>query len=179
LSPYVAGKTGTSDDENDAWFVGFSNDVTVAVWIGYDNAAGKRRTLGGGATGGGVAVPIFEPVMQAVWANVAPRTALAPPSPEAKRQLSCKATDPESGGVVARGGIAECFRVDARGRIVDTQSALLSRDSDDDDRPRRRARSRDDDDDRPRARAYREYWRESPQWGRWQQRDWGWGGGHW
>src|SRR5947209_19512946 len=33
LSPYVAGKTGTSDDENDAWFVGFTNDVTVAVWI--------------------------------------------------------------------------------------------------------------------------------------------------
>ena len=34
LSPYVAGKTGTSDDENDAWFVGFTNDVTAAVWIG-------------------------------------------------------------------------------------------------------------------------------------------------
>src|SRR5215831_2284447 len=46
LSPYVAGKTGTSDEENDAWFVGFTNDVTVAVWIGYDNADGKRRTLG-------------------------------------------------------------------------------------------------------------------------------------
>ena len=63
LSPYVAGKTGTSDEENDAWFVGFTNDVTVAVWLGYDNATGKRRTLGGGATGGGVAVPIFEPVV--------------------------------------------------------------------------------------------------------------------
>ena len=81
LAPYVAGKTGTSDDENDAWFVGFTNEVTVAVWLGYDNADGKRRTLGGGATGGGVAVPIFEPVIKAVWANVAPRTALAPPSP--------------------------------------------------------------------------------------------------
>jgi penicillin-binding protein 1A len=34
LAPYVAGKTGTSDDENDAWFIGFTNDVTVAVWIG-------------------------------------------------------------------------------------------------------------------------------------------------
>ena len=88
LAPYVAGKTGTSDEENDAWFVGFTNDVTVAVWLGYDNANGKRRTLGGGATGGGVAVPIFEPIIQAVWANVAPKTALAPPSPEAKRQLT-------------------------------------------------------------------------------------------
>jgi membrane carboxypeptidase/penicillin-binding protein len=78
LSPYVAGKTGTSDEENDAWFVGFTNDVTVAVWIGYDNADGKRRTLGGGSTGGHVAVPIFEPVIQAVWAYAAPKAALAP-----------------------------------------------------------------------------------------------------
>ena len=93
FSPYVAGKTGTSDDENDAWFVGFSNEVTVAVWIGYDNAGNKRRTLGGGATGGGVAVPIFEPVMRAVWNGVTPRTALAPPSPEAKRHLSCSSTE--------------------------------------------------------------------------------------
>ena len=97
LSPYVAGKTGTSDDENDAWFVGFTNEVTVAVWLGYDNADGKRRTLGGGATGGGVAVPIFEPVMQAVWANVTPKAVLAPPSAEAKRMLSCTSVDPESG----------------------------------------------------------------------------------
>jgi len=99
LSPYVAGKTGTSDDENDAWFVGFSNDVTVAVWIGYDNADGKRRTLGGGATGGHVAVPIFEPVIQAVWAHVAPKAALAPPSQDAKRQLTCKSMDWRSGEI--------------------------------------------------------------------------------
>src|SRR5262245_42633246 len=34
LAPYVAGKTGTTDGENVAWFVGFTNDVTVAIWIG-------------------------------------------------------------------------------------------------------------------------------------------------
>src|SRR5438046_9891110 len=106
LAPYVAGKTGTSDEENDAWFIGFSNDVTVAVWIGYDNAAGKRRTLGGGATGGHIAVPIFEPVIQAAWANVAPRAALAPPSPEAKRHLACKSIDLDSGETQAGGGRA-------------------------------------------------------------------------
>ena len=131
LSPYVAGKTGTSDNENDAWFIGFTNDVTVAVWLGYDNADGKRRTLGGGATGGHVAVPIFEPVMQAVWAQVAPKTALAPPSPEAKRQLSCRAVEVETGyGQTAGGrGVTECFRLDARGQIVDTQYQLVSRDN--------------------------------------------------
>jgi membrane carboxypeptidase/penicillin-binding protein len=128
LSPYVAGKTGTSDEENDAWFVGFTNDVTVAVWIGYDNADGKRRTLGGGATGGHVAVPIFEPVIQAVWAYAAPKAALAPPSPEAKRQLACKSVDLESGE--AQSGRAkafsECFRVDRKGKIIDTQYRLTS-----------------------------------------------------
>jgi membrane carboxypeptidase/penicillin-binding protein len=129
LSPYVAGKTGTSDEENDAWFVGFTNDVTVAVWIGYDNAAGKRRTLGGGATGGHVAVPIFEQVIQAVWAHAAPRTALAPPSPEAKRHLACRSIDLESGEPAAGAGkfINECFRTDRSGQVVDTQYELVSR----------------------------------------------------
>jgi membrane carboxypeptidase/penicillin-binding protein len=128
LSPYVAGKTGTSDDENDAWFVGFTNDVTVAVWIGYDNADGKRRTLGGGSTGGGVAVPIFEPVMQAMWANVAPKAALAPPSPDAKRQLACKSIELESGEIQTGRGKAfsECFRIDAKGKVLDTEYVLVS-----------------------------------------------------
>jgi penicillin-binding protein 1A len=117
FSPSVAGKTGTSDDENDAWFVGFSNEVTIAVWIGYDNAGNKRRTLGGGATGGGVAVPIFEPVMRAVWNDVTPRTALAPPSPEAKRHLSCTSIDKST---------SECLRTDNKGKVIDTTTALES-----------------------------------------------------
>jgi penicillin-binding protein 1A len=127
LAPYVAGKTGTTDDENDAWFVGFTNEVTVAVWVGYDNADSKRRTLGGGATGGGVAVPIFEPVIRSVWNDVAPRTALAPPSPEAKRDLSCASVDADSGEVRRRGTrtTSECLRIDDKGRIIDTTMALL------------------------------------------------------
>ena len=131
LSPYIAGKTGTSDDENDAWFVGFTNDVTVAVWIGYDNADGKRRTLGGGSTGGGVAIPIFEPVIQAVWANAVPKASLAPPSPEAKRHLTCKSVELDFGETQNRRGRAssECFRVDAKGKVRDTQYMLLSRES--------------------------------------------------
>jgi membrane carboxypeptidase/penicillin-binding protein len=186
LAPYVAGKTGTTDDENDAWFVGFTNEVTVAVWVGYDNAGGKRRTLGGGSTGGGVAVPIFESVIQAAWSHVAPKTPLAPPSAEAKHQLACQSVDLDSGEVQRRGGITECFRIDGRGKIIDTQYRLLShqrayakheRDDDDDDRPARvRRRSRDDEDDRP-ARARRTHVQtesRSRAWG-WQwygQREW-------
>jgi penicillin-binding protein 1A len=126
IAPYVAGKTGTTDDENDAWFVGFTNDVTVAVWVGYDNADGKRRTLGAGATGGHTAVPIFEPIMQAVWANnVAPRAALAPPSPEAKRRLACKSIGHESGDAKnRRPAETECLQVNAKGKVVGTRYRL-------------------------------------------------------
>jgi penicillin-binding protein 1A len=179
FAPYVAGKTGTSDEENDAWFVGFTNDVTIAVWIGYDNADGKRRTLGGGATGGHVAVPIFEPIIEAVWANVAPRTALAPPSPEAKRQLACMSVDLDSGKIQSGRGsaVSECFRVDARGRILDTQYRLLTRESahirrDRDDRISRDNRDRElSASGNSSERAYTaEYgwsgdlWRRAPEW---------------
>jgi len=158
LSPYVAGKTGTSDDENDAWFVGFTNDETVAVWIGYDNSDSKRRTLGGGSTGGSVAVPIFEPVIQTIWANVAPKTALAPPSAEAKRNLSCKSVDLETGQARNRRAavIDECFRVDAKGRTVDTRTRLASRD--DESRARRSAAAHV---------RVREQAQPQPQWGWW------------
>jgi penicillin-binding protein 1A len=178
LAPYVAGKTGTSDDENDAWFVGFTNEATVAVWLGYDNADGKRRTLGGGATGGGVAVPIFEPVMQAVWAHVAPKTALAPPSPEAKLHLSCKSVDRESGEAQRSGGISECFRTDAKGKIIDTQYRLISgahasvrRDRDDDDERPRRVRR----EPRSERTVVRRTYARPAQWGWGGGWGWGWG----
>jgi penicillin-binding protein 1A len=129
LSPYVAGKTGTTDEENDAWFVGFTNDVTVAVWLGYDNADSQRRTLGAGSTGGAVAVPVFESIIQAAWAYVAPKQALAPPSPEARLHLSCKSTDVESEGRRRQGGDGECLRLDERGRVLDTRHRLVSGES--------------------------------------------------
>jgi penicillin-binding protein 1A len=122
LAPYVAGKTGTTDDENDAWFAGFSNDVTVAVWVGYDNADGRRRTLGSGQTGASVALPIFEPIMQAVWAYRAPRALLDPPSPDARRLLVSAGADGER-----RGKRTEYLRRDAKGRAVDARYALVPR----------------------------------------------------
>lgn len=129
LSPYVAGKTGTSDGENDAWFVGFSNDVTVAVWVGYDNADGKRRTLGSGQTGGSVAVPIFADVMEAAWRTVAARTPLAPPSAQAQRRLVQLPIDLRSGTRLSErssGAFMEYFRVDGSDQVVDTRNELVS-----------------------------------------------------
>ncbi len=52
----LAGKTGTTNAYTDAWFVGFSPEISVGVWVGYDDPA---RSLGGGATGAAVALPIW------------------------------------------------------------------------------------------------------------------------
>jgi penicillin-binding protein 1A len=51
----VAGKTGTSNDARDVWFVGITPDWAVGVWVGYDD----NRSLGRKETGGVMAVPIF------------------------------------------------------------------------------------------------------------------------
>jgi penicillin-binding protein 1A len=50
----IAGKTGTTNDEKDAWFIGFSPDLVCGVYLGYD----KPRNLGRGATGGHLAAPV-------------------------------------------------------------------------------------------------------------------------
>jgi penicillin-binding protein 1A len=129
LSPYVAGKTGTTEDAVDGWFIGFTNDVTVAVWVGYDNGDGKRRSLGGNATGARVALPIFEPIIQAIWAKgIAPKAPLNGPSAEAKRHLIDLPIDYMSGDRVTGGsGFVEHFRLEADGRFEETQYRLVSR----------------------------------------------------
>jgi penicillin-binding protein 1A len=50
----IAGKTGTTNDYKDAWFVGFSPDLAIGVYVGYD----KPRAMGRGTTGGELAAPI-------------------------------------------------------------------------------------------------------------------------
>ena len=129
LSPYVAGKTGTTENFVDGWFVGFTNDVTVAVWVGYDNADGKRRSLGPNEDGAHVAVPIFQPIIQAVWAdNVAPKTPLSGPSPQARRDLVDIPIDYMSGNRMNGGNFIEHFRRSADGQVADTQYQLVSQD---------------------------------------------------
>jgi membrane carboxypeptidase/penicillin-binding protein len=132
LATYAAGKTGTTDSELDAWFVGFTNDVTVALWVGYDNAEGPRRTLGGGQTGGRVALPMFEPILEAVWRLHAPKVALGGPSQDAARQLVAVQIDPYTGDVdqyggQRAGGGVEYLRRDSVGGITDTRYRIVSR----------------------------------------------------
>ncbi|AMN39488.1 penicillin-binding protein 1A [Rhodoplanes sp. Z2-YC6860] len=132
LSSFVGGKTGTSDDFNDAWFMGFSKDVTIGVWVGYDNAKGKR-TLGQGQQGSRVALPIFQSIMKSVWADYAPQQPLPGPSPEADRRLIALPIDLHSGARIetrSRSAFMEYFRLDESGRLDESQYRLVSRNHD-------------------------------------------------
>jgi len=60
----VAGKTGTTNSFTDAWFIGFTPDIVVAVWIGMDDPAFK---LGGSQYGGVVALPVFAAFMKQLY----------------------------------------------------------------------------------------------------------------
>jgi penicillin-binding protein 1A len=57
----AAGKTGTTNDQGDAWFVGFTPDVAAGVWVGFD----VRQVLGAKETGGRAALPIWVEFMKA------------------------------------------------------------------------------------------------------------------
>src|SRR5437588_1171831 len=61
----IAGKTGTTNDEKDAWFIGFSPDIVVGIYIGYD----KPRNLGTGATGGHLAAPTAKDFLKLALAD--------------------------------------------------------------------------------------------------------------
>ena len=60
----LGGKTGTTDDYTDAWFIGFDPDITLGVWVGFD----LKKPIGGGATGAVAALPIWSEIMTA-WVD--------------------------------------------------------------------------------------------------------------
>jgi penicillin-binding protein 1A len=59
LSVPIAGKTGTTNDSKDVWFIGFSSNIVAGCYMGYDNP----RSLGRGASGGGFCGPVFSRFM--------------------------------------------------------------------------------------------------------------------
>jgi penicillin-binding protein 1A len=99
----IAGKTGTTNDEKDVWFVGFSPDVAVGVYLGYD----KPRQIGNRATGGGLAAPIVKEFMKAALAEKPAVPFRVPPGVKLIR------IDPKSGTRIAAGssgGLLEAFK---------------------------------------------------------------------
>jgi len=93
----IAGKTGTTNDEKDAWFVGFTPDLVVGVFVGYD----IPRPMGKGQTGGAVAAPIFGEFVQMALADKPPIPFRVPPGirlvrVSVKTGLRAEASDPDS-----------------------------------------------------------------------------------
>ncbi|HEY6357956.1 MAG TPA: penicillin-binding transpeptidase domain-containing protein, partial [Vicinamibacterales bacterium] len=70
----LGGKTGTTDNYTDAWFIGFDPDITVGVWVGFDT----KKQIGPDATGAIAALPIWVDIMKA-W--IAERKAANPDTP--------------------------------------------------------------------------------------------------
>jgi penicillin-binding protein 1A len=100
LNRPVAGKTGTSNDYKDAWFVGFTPDMAAGVYIGYDTP----QSMGRSATGGELAAPIFTDFMAKALAG-------KPPTPfNMPGGMTEMVIDPATGVKVASGGIVEAFK---------------------------------------------------------------------
>lgn len=92
----LAGKTGTTNKAKDAWFVGYSTDLVVAVWVGYDDAL----PLGWGESGATSALPIWAALMKAAHEGK-PATDFPRPAEIVEAQI-----DPVS-GYLARYGQAD------------------------------------------------------------------------
>ncbi|MCB9765162.1 MAG: PBP1A family penicillin-binding protein [Alphaproteobacteria bacterium] len=93
LGLHVAGKTGTTNDFKDGWFVGFSPDIIAAAWVGYD----RPQSMGVSSTGGRVALPIWMDYMREAYPKERDR-----PFPEIPGAVW--APIDESTGRVATGG---------------------------------------------------------------------------
>jgi penicillin-binding protein 1A len=102
LDQPTAGKTGTTNDLEDAWFIGYTPQLLAAVWIGFDN----KRPLGPKSTGGRIAAPIWKRFMESALADV-PEAQF--PIPDG---LRCVNIDPSTGTRAAPGTapLLECFR---------------------------------------------------------------------
>jgi penicillin-binding protein 1A len=73
--PDVYGKTGTTNDSNDAWFAGWQHDVAAVVWMGYDTP----RKLGDRETGGGLSLPVWIDYMSVALKGIPVSEPAAPP----------------------------------------------------------------------------------------------------
>ena len=92
----IAGKTGTTNDYHDAWFVGFTPDLAAGVYIGYDDP----DNLGDDETGGHIAAPVFRDFMNTALKDAPPTAFRTPPG------LRLYRVNPSTGLVAAAGAAA-------------------------------------------------------------------------
>ena len=98
----VAGKTGTTNDMKDAWFIGFVPQLVAGVWVGYD----QERSLGASGSGGQAAAPIWTTFMQRALSGVQVQD-FTPPD-----KVTFALINPRTGHLArqgSEGSITECF----------------------------------------------------------------------
>jgi penicillin-binding protein 1B len=87
----VAGKTGTTNNSRDAWFVGYTPDILILVWVGYDSGASIH------ASGAGAALPIWAELARAIPHQITGSDFAVPPGVE-ERIVCSRDGFPDSGG---------------------------------------------------------------------------------
>ena len=98
----VAGKTGTTDDVRDAWFIGFTPSLVTGVWVGFD----QERTLGQHEAGARAAAPVWLYFMEKAVQGTPVETFPVPPG------IVFTKVDPKTGALVSpssKAGFPECF----------------------------------------------------------------------
>ncbi|RIY03731.1 penicillin-binding protein 1A [Aureimonas flava] len=99
----IAGKTGTTNDEKDAWFVGFTPNLVTGVYLGYDNP----QSLGHGGTGGGFAAPVFNEFMKQALAG---KPVVDFRIPDGMTQIAVNRATGMAASPGAEGSIIEAFK---------------------------------------------------------------------
>jgi len=114
----LAGKTGTVDENTDAWFIGFDPDITVGVWIGNDD---KRKSLGADEQGSKAALPMWMEFMQGYIDGRSDKN--NPPDFDAPGNIVFLPVEQKTGNVVSpgtAGAVTEAF-------IAGTQPSGINR----------------------------------------------------
>jgi len=124
----LAGKTGTTNDQRDAWFCGFNANLVTSVWVGFD----RVQPLGSGETGGRAALPIWIDYMRQALQGMPTAVLPQPPGLVTVRIDSKTGLRLPSGQA---GGLFELFRpenvpqrfsepVDIRGAEADSDNVV-------------------------------------------------------
>lgn len=116
----AAGKTGTTNDTRDAWFVGYTPDLLAGVWVGFD----AERSLGPNETGGRAAAPIWARFMKAALDDRPPLDFRIP------KRVTFVQIDPRTGLRAAPGtpAVLECFRAGTEPKRYSTPAPVEDRD---------------------------------------------------
>ncbi|MDP9349406.1 MAG: PBP1A family penicillin-binding protein, partial [Gemmatimonadota bacterium] len=132
----MAGKTGTTDDGTDVWYVGFTPEIVTGVWVGFDTP----KSIGAGAYGGAVSAPIWGEIMREVYTRrpapapwpvpegvvsmavePATRIAVVPPCPAAPARVEyfVVGTEPQGGCLFRNGQLVPADTVPADSILLD------------------------------------------------------------